>query len=36
MGFRILSSDWFLCGFNIVDHLGPLHEGGQAMDLRGH
>ena len=35
MGYRIASSDWFPCGFNIVGFLGPLHEAGQAVGLHG-
>ena len=34
-GSRTAPSGGFLCGFNIVDRLGPLHEAGQAVDLRG-
>ena len=34
-GSRTAPSGGFLCGFNIVGHLGPIHEAGQAMGLRG-
>ena len=33
MGSRTASSGGFLCGFNIVGRLGPLHEAGQAVGL---
>ena len=36
MDSRTVPSDWFLCGFKIMDCLKPLHVAGQAMDLRGH
>ena len=35
MGSRTASSGGFLCRFNIVGCLGPLHEVGQAVGLRG-
>ena len=35
MGFRIALSGGFSCGFNTVGRLGPLHEVGQAVGLRG-
>ena len=34
-GSRTTLSSGFLCGLNIVDHLGPLHEAGQAVGLAG-
>ena len=34
-GSRTASSGGFPCGFNIGGRLGPLHEAGQAVDLRG-
>ena len=35
MGSRTAPFDGFPCGFNIVGRLGPLHEAGQAVGLRG-
>ena len=35
MGFGTALSGGFLCGFNTVGRLGPLHEVGQAVGLRG-
>ena len=35
MGSRTAPSGGFLCGFNIVGRLGPLHEAGQAVGLCG-
>ena len=32
---RIAPSCGFLCGFNIVGRLGPIHEAGHAVGLRG-
>ena len=34
-GSRTTPLGGFPCGFNTVDHLGPLYEAGQAMSLRG-
>ena len=36
MGFGTALSGGFPCGFNTVGRLGPLHEVGQAVGLRGH
>ena len=33
-GSRTASSGGFPCDFNIVGHLGPLHEAGHIMGLR--
>ena len=35
MGSRTAPSSGFRCGFNTVGRLGPLHEAGQAVGLRG-
>ena len=35
MGFGTALSGGFPCGFNTVGHLGPLHEVGQVVVLRG-
>ena len=35
MGFGTALSGGFPCGFNTVGCLGPLHEVGQAVGLRG-
>ena len=35
MGSRTALSSGFLCGFNIVGRLGPLHDASQAVGLRG-
>ena len=34
-GFRNAHSGGFPCGFSVVGRLGPLHEAGQAVGLRG-
>ena len=35
ISFRTVPSGGFPCGFSVVSRLGPLHEAGQAVGLRG-